>query len=85
LNGECWDAAWDWHTELTQDFLALVLVNLHEGSLRGVETRPVRRGACFRRARQQALDTAALECIMLQCTNPEPCVLHWHDAEDQIS
>jgi hypothetical protein len=76
LNGERWDATWNWHTELTQDFLALVLVNLHEGSLRGVEIRPVRRGHIISLARQQALDTAALDCIMLQCINPEPCVLH---------
>ena len=34
LNGECWDAAGDRHAKLTQDFLALVLVNLHEISLR---------------------------------------------------
>ena len=34
LNGECSNAARHWHTKLTQDFLALVLVNLHEGSLR---------------------------------------------------
>lgn len=27
------DTAWHWHTKLTQDFLALVLVNLHEISL----------------------------------------------------
>ena len=30
LYGERRDATGDWHTELTQDFLALVLVNLHE-------------------------------------------------------
>jgi hypothetical protein len=27
------DTAWHWYTKLTQDFLALVLVNLHEISL----------------------------------------------------
>jgi hypothetical protein len=37
LNRERWDAAGNWHTKLTQDFLALVLVNLHEVSLREVD------------------------------------------------
>jgi hypothetical protein len=33
LYGESRNAAGHWHTELAQDFLALVLVNLHEVSL----------------------------------------------------
>jgi hypothetical protein len=35
LHCKGWNAAGHWHTKLTQDFLALVLVNLHEVSLRG--------------------------------------------------
>jgi hypothetical protein len=34
LNRECGDAAGHRHAKLTQDFLALILVNLHEGSLK---------------------------------------------------
>jgi hypothetical protein len=37
LNRERRNAAWDGHTKLTQDFLALVFVNLHEASLREVD------------------------------------------------
>jgi hypothetical protein len=37
LDRERWNAAWDGHTKLTQDFLALVFVNLHEASLREVD------------------------------------------------
>ena len=32
LYGERGDAAWHWYTELTQDFLALVLMDFHKGS-----------------------------------------------------
>lgn len=54
-------------------------------SLRGVEVRPVRRGALGKgQIRQQALDTAAFDCIMLQRTNTELRVLQRHDAERLI-
>jgi hypothetical protein len=38
------NAAGHWHTKLTQDFLALVLVDLHEVSLRGWLFSPASQG-----------------------------------------
>jgi hypothetical protein len=57
---------------LTQDFLALVLVDLHEVSLRGWLFSPASQG----NFPKQALDTSAGDCIMLQRTNLEPSHLH---------
>jgi hypothetical protein len=57
---------------LTQDFLALVLVDLHEVSLRGWLFSPASQG----KNPKQALDTAVGDCIMLRRTNLEPSHLH---------
>ena len=64
LHREGRDAPGNWHTELTQDLLALVLVNLHEVSLcTGGNTEVLARtqGPLGRRT--------AVKCIMLRCTN----------------
>jgi len=66
------NAAGHWHTKLTQDFLALVLVDLHEVSLEGGYSHQPVRVICPK----QALDTSAGDCIMLQRTNLEPGHLH---------
>jgi hypothetical protein len=54
LNRKRWNAAGNGHAELTQDFLALVLVNLHEISL----------GIVGWMELLSALDRANSDCLM---------------------
>ena len=64
LHGEGRDAARHRHTEVAQDFLALVLVNLHEGSLE-------ERWGCAQRQGAEGssrVQMSASNCIMVQCT-----------------
>ena len=73
LNGEGRNAAWHRHTELAQDFLALVFVNLHEDALRSEWFfSPASKLDCP----GQALDNTACDCIMLQRTKLLPA-LQW--------
>ncbi|OIQ70417.1 hypothetical protein GALL_479710 [mine drainage metagenome] len=62
LNGECCNATRHRHTKLTQDVLALVLVNLHELFLSGMDG-GMACAAAELRQRPRAMQT--LDCIMV--------------------
>jgi len=65
LHRERRDAARHGHTELAQDFLALVFVNLHGVSLRDGSS--VRRGCCSG-WRETCSGNERRNCIMVRCT-----------------
>ena len=72
LDGECRNATGYWHTELTQDFLALVFMNLHESCLSETEGEmPV--FLLPKHAEPGSYDMAIEECTMLQCNQKVLC------------